>query len=139
MLGLPAFIAACLMLSLFLFISFYSEYTSGITLAPVLVPPVHPEPVIDAVPPPLQHPPPPRALLKPLLPGCRYGELQQPHVSSHMAAIQIPDAQSEEADAVVSALQKAVAQAMQVSIGECLHTGASLLVCLEQACTVQSA
>ena len=45
---------------------------------------------------------------------CRYGELQQPQVTSHMAAIHIPDAQSEEADSVVSALQKAVTQAVQV-------------------------
>ena len=45
---------------------------------------------------------------------CRYRELQQPQVSSHMAAIPIPDAQTDEAEAVVSALQKAVAQAIQV-------------------------
>lgn len=44
----------------------------------------------------------------------RYGELQQPQVSSHMAAIQFPDAQAEDADAVVLSLQKAVAQAIQV-------------------------
>ncbi|KAL3131897.1 hypothetical protein ABBQ38_007602 [Trebouxia sp. C0009 RCD-2024] len=44
----------------------------------------------------------------------RYRELQQPQVGSHMAAIPIPDAQTDEAEAVVSALQKAVAQAIQV-------------------------
>lgn len=45
---------------------------------------------------------------------CRYRELQQPQVSTHMAAIPIPDAQTDEAEAVVSALQKAVTQAIQV-------------------------
>ena len=53
---------------------------------------------------------------------CRYGELQQPQVTSHMAAIRIPDAQSEEADSVVSALQKAVTQAMQVPTTMYPHT-----------------
>ena len=49
----------------------------------------------------------------PLLFGCRYGELQQPQLHSQMAAIQIPDAQSQEIDAVMAALQQSVPQAVQ--------------------------
>ena len=44
----------------------------------------------------------------------RYGELQQPQLSSHVDAIQIPDVQSGEIDAVLPALQQTVSQAMQV-------------------------
>ncbi len=45
---------------------------------------------------------------------CRYGELQQPQISSQMSAIQVPNAQQEETDAVLSSMQQSVAQAVQV-------------------------
>lgn len=44
----------------------------------------------------------------------RYGELQQPQMSSQMNAIQVPDAQQDEIDTVLSVMQLSVAQAVQV-------------------------
>lgn len=43
----------------------------------------------------------------------RYGELQQPQLNSQMGTIQIPDAQSQEVDAVMTSLQQSVPQAVQ--------------------------
>lgn len=51
---------------------------------------------------------------------CRYGELQQPQLSSHMDAIQMPDVQSDDIDAVVPALQQTITQAMQVGLHQAL-------------------
>ena len=45
---------------------------------------------------------------------CRYGELQQPQISSQMNAIQVPDAQQDEIDTVLSVMQLSVPQAVQV-------------------------
>lgn len=43
----------------------------------------------------------------------RYGELQQPQLGTQMSAIQIPDPQSQEVDAVLAALQRSIPQAVQ--------------------------
>ncbi len=51
---------------------------------------------------------------------CRYGELQQPQMSSQMSAIQVPDAPQDEIDTVLSVMQLSVAQAVQVGFATAL-------------------